>query len=106
MACHESIQGESRASPPVRLFSDNRRRCELPIRDGALFTKHSLHEIRPPIDLRLAGFVLLESFPRPFVDLLSSPDCFVARDSLALESATPDPGMQNLVGPVVIMEVC
>src|SRR6266568_6063851 len=75
------------------------------VRDRTLFAEHFLYEFRPPVDLRLAGLVLLEGLPRPLVNLLSSFDRLIAGDSFPLERASSDLCVKDLVRPVVIVKM-
>src|SRR5437870_11905667 len=87
------------------LLPNNPRLGQGFIRHRAFLAENLFHEPGPPIDLRLAGLVLLERLPRSLVNLL--PLCYrlIARNSFPLERASPDLRVKDFVRPIVIVKM-
>ena len=87
------------------LLSNNPRLGQGFICHRALLAENFFHELGPPVDLRLARFVLLEGLPGLLVNLLSLFYRFIAVDSFPLECVSSDLRVKDFVRPVVIVKV-
>src|SRR5690242_11327399 len=72
---------------------------------SALLAERFSHECGPPVTLLVECSILLERGPRLLVDFLGALARLVARDVLAFEHPPADLRVEDLVGPIVVVEV-